>query len=446
VCTLSDVWAGSADGLAPAVGDLRSHLERLRLPVGVDGAVAGRAELGAVVREIDDYVLPRLGADDLPLVGVVTGSTGVGKSTLVNALAERTVTVAGVLRPTTRRPVLVGHPDDAGMVRSRALLPGLSEGADGGQSSQSFEMDVVSAPGIPAGIALVDAPDLDSVESDNRELAWRLMAAADLWLYVTSEARYADAVPWQALRVAARRGTVVAAVLDRVGPSAAAEVTKHFAQMLEANELGDAPLFVVPDAATDETGQLPADLVTPLREWLLDLAEDASARTAIRWRSLRGALGSICQRVGVLAAQADEQASAARQLENDLADAYAAATEGLAAVLRDSRDQGADDDAVLEETVQAAAEMVAETWCGRVSGLYGDAATTAQFARLMSADLLPRMRTAIERGPASTALDRVEAALASAAGEFLARCGAEEVDPELGPALRTSLRRIEDAL
>ena len=59
------------------------------------------------------------------------------------------------------------------------------------------------------------------VES-NRELAGQLLAAADLWVFVTTAARYADAVPWDLLRTAQERGTALAVVLDRVPPEAAA--------------------------------------------------------------------------------------------------------------------------------------------------------------------------------------------------------------------------------
>ena len=40
---------------------------------------------------------------------------------------------------------------------------------------------------------MLDAPDIDSVVVQNRQLASQLLAAADLWLFVTSAARYADA-------------------------------------------------------------------------------------------------------------------------------------------------------------------------------------------------------------------------------------------------------------
>ena len=46
---------------------------------------------------------------------------------------------------------------------------------------------------------LLDSPDIDSVLAENRALANQLLAAADAWLFVTTAARYADAVPWEFL-------------------------------------------------------------------------------------------------------------------------------------------------------------------------------------------------------------------------------------------------------
>ena len=62
---------------------------------------------------------------------------------------------------------------------------------------------------------MLDAPDVDSIDQSNRDLAAQLLAAADLWLFVTSAARYADQVPWDYLRRASERATSVAVVLDR---------------------------------------------------------------------------------------------------------------------------------------------------------------------------------------------------------------------------------------
>ena len=76
--------------------------------------------------QIDDYLLPRLRQMDAPLLMVVGGSTGAGKSTLVNSLVGAEVSAAGVLRPTTRAPVLVCHPADSRWFEDDRILPGLA--------------------------------------------------------------------------------------------------------------------------------------------------------------------------------------------------------------------------------------------------------------------------------------------------------------------------------
>ena len=87
----------------------------------------GRAQ-GSLLKQLDDYVLPRLEALDAPLLAVVGGSTGAGKSTLVNSLVGAEVSRTGVLRPTTRSPVLVHHPDDGRWFAGARILPGPGPG------------------------------------------------------------------------------------------------------------------------------------------------------------------------------------------------------------------------------------------------------------------------------------------------------------------------------
>ena len=89
---------------------LRHEVASLQLPLEVEGAAAAREEREALLGQLDDYLLPRLRRLDAPLLAVVGGSTGAGKSTLVNSIARREVTRSGVLRPTTRSPVLVAPP------------------------------------------------------------------------------------------------------------------------------------------------------------------------------------------------------------------------------------------------------------------------------------------------------------------------------------------------
>ncbi|MFZ0531205.1 MAG: GTPase, partial [Propionicimonas sp.] len=263
----------SAGRLAASLLRLRDALAEVRLPLELPGSVAAAGEARGFVAQLDDYVLPRLDRLDAPLLAVIGGSTGAGKSTLVNSLLGRVVTEPGVIRPTTRSPVLVHHPEDAEWFASDQILPGLARGA--GASRDARTLQVVPEASLPRGLALLDAPDVDSVVGENRALAAQLLAAADLWLFVTSAARYADAVPWEYLRSAAERNAVVAVVLDRVPPAAMGEVPVHLGQMMGQRGLGASPLFAVPETEVDEAGLLPPAAVAPIRDWLGEVAADA---------------------------------------------------------------------------------------------------------------------------------------------------------------------------
>ena len=83
---------------------LRASLADPGLQLPLDGAAEHREAAAAAVRQIDDYIRPRLADLDAPLLAVVGGSTGSGKSTIVNALIGTPITRVGVIRPTTRQP------------------------------------------------------------------------------------------------------------------------------------------------------------------------------------------------------------------------------------------------------------------------------------------------------------------------------------------------------
>src|SRR3954453_17173988 len=214
---------------------------RRRTVPGTEAARHGRQEL---LDQIDDYLLPRLEHLDAPLLMVVGGSTGAGKSTLVNSLVGAPVTAAGVLRPTTRAPVLACHPADVRWFEDDRILPGLPRTTGGATRAQSGLQPVPTERG-PEGLALLDAPDIDSVVEANRTLAAEVLAAADSWLFVTTAARYADAVPWDLLHAARERGTSLCLVLNRVPPGAEHEIAPHLTQMLAARGLAGTELLVV---------------------------------------------------------------------------------------------------------------------------------------------------------------------------------------------------------
>ncbi|MFA9564169.1 MAG: SDR family NAD(P)-dependent oxidoreductase [Acidimicrobiales bacterium] len=145
------------------------------------------------------------------------GSTGAGKSTLFNSILGDVVSAASVRRPTTRTPVLACHVDDQQWFSSERVLPDLRRIGDGsGTEHRPGALRIHATNALPPGLALLDAPDIDSVETANRSLADQLLAAANLWVFVTTAARYADAIPWEVLSTAAQRGTV-RPIADRHG-------------------------------------------------------------------------------------------------------------------------------------------------------------------------------------------------------------------------------------
>ncbi|MDV3220835.1 dynamin family protein [Intrasporangium sp.] len=317
--------SGSGDDssrLLAAVTRLRDAVDASSLPIDLPGVDAVRAMRSQLLAQLDDYVIPRLTSLDAPLLAVVGGSTGAGKSTLVNSVVGREVSLPGVLRPTTRSPVLIHHPDDARWFADQRILPGLARitgkhsASDGPGAVRLVETDAV-APGL----AMLDAPDIDSVVSANRDLAAQLLAAADLWIFVTTAARYADAVPWELLRQASERGTSVAVVLDRVPPESLEEIRVHLAGMLREQRLEQAPIFTVLESHLDD-GLLPATQTQRLRDWLGALASDAQARAEVVRQTLTGALASLDERTAALASASTDQVEAADELVGAARAAY----------------------------------------------------------------------------------------------------------------------------
>jgi hypothetical protein len=310
----------SAGRLASSLGLLADALGSTRLPLDLPGRDAAGTLAGDLTAQLNDYLLPRLDRLDAPLLAVIGGSTGAGKSTLVNSMIGRTVSRPGVIRPTTRSPVLVHHPDDAHWFGPDRILPGLARTLQAASDTRTLQL--VAEPSLPQGLAILDAPDIDSVVAENRALAAQLLAAADLWLFVTTAARYADAVPWDYLRSAAERSAALAVVLQRVPPAAMTEVPAHLGQLMAERGLGDSPLFAVPETVTDHAGLLPDSAVAPIREWLAALAADGRARAAVVLQTLEGAIAAQCRRAPAVAQAIDEQAAAVAQLRADAEGAY----------------------------------------------------------------------------------------------------------------------------
>lgn len=312
-------WGGSRGPAAvlEAVRDLRRDVAATELLLDLPDVAAAREVRARLLDQVDGHLLPRLERAAAPAVVVVAGSTGAGKSTLVNSLVGREVSTAGVLRPTTRRPVLVHHPDDGELLAGHPLLD---------------VVDVVADGVLPRGIALVDAPDLDSVETANRQTALRLLEAADLWLFVTTAARYGDALPWAVLERAADRGTSVAVVLNRVPPDALVEVRGDLLGRLRAEGMSSVPLFVLEDLGPHE-GLLAEAAVAPVRRWLAMVAGPDRGRAVIA-RTQRGSLRALRPWVETLAEAVQQQVDARHRIEDAVERAVADPAEAAARSVR----------------------------------------------------------------------------------------------------------------
>jgi energy-coupling factor transporter ATP-binding protein EcfA2 len=315
--------------LEELVGALRAN--GLQLNIGdVHSARATRDELAD---QIGDYLIPRLKRLDAPLLVVLGGSTGSGKSTITNTIVGEEVSPAGVLRPTTRAPVLLCSPEDQDWFAGGDILPELprvTTGAEGANAAPvtGTVLRLVSVPSLDAGLAIIDAPDIDSVEEANRDLATQLLAAADMWLFATTAVRYADAVPWDFLRKAQARGTSLAIIINRIPPGAAEEIVPHLQSMLTEAELADVSIFPVEQSELYE-GMLPAAAVADIRDLLIGLATDADRRNDIVRSTLDGAMNSISPRVQEVVTAAEEQRGAVDDLRTSMEGVYTAARQTL---------------------------------------------------------------------------------------------------------------------
>ena len=297
------------------------------------GTATARTLLAAMARQLDDYILPRSASVDNPLTIVVGGSTGAGKSTLVNTLLGEPLTQSGAIRPTTRHPVLLHRAEDEAALSPERFLPTLPRTRTSGMNAGSQALPgldpkiaraliPITTSALPQGIALIDAPDIDSVSEENRTLAKELLSAADLWLFVTTANRYADAVPWELLHEAAARSIAIAVVLNRVPEGDEEAIENDLRRMLDEAGIHAVLIHTVTEQQRDESGMLAPVSLAPLTLWIRELGADAPARAAIARQTLAGAVDTLAGNLQALAAEQARQQAAHQSLATIAAEEY----------------------------------------------------------------------------------------------------------------------------
>ena len=321
--------------LLDALSALRDRVAAARFPLPLAGAPRARANRDELLAQLDDYLVPRLKEPEAPLLAVVGGSTGAGKSTLVNSLVGRRVSEAGVLRPTTRTPVLVCHPEDHHWFSGMRVLPDLTRvwvphqdrrGRPAAARERTPRACCASRPPTPSRAASPSSTPPTSTPWSPTTASWppNSICAADIWVMVTTAARYADAVPWHLLRTAKEYDATLVTVLDRVPHQVVSEVSRQYGALLTKAGLGDVPRFTVPELPESAWGGglLPASAVASLRTWLVHLAQDPAARQHAMARTAHGVLNSLKARMPELASAAAAQYAAALRLTSAVDGAY----------------------------------------------------------------------------------------------------------------------------
>ncbi len=314
-------------GTITALSGLDTSLRRRRLLLDLGDVAGVRTVRDELVDQINDYLIPRLRRLDAPLLVVLGGSTGSGKSTITNSIVGAEVSPAGVLRPTTRAPVLICHPDDEAWFGGGEILPELPR-VTGSSDTTGTVLRINPSEAVDPGLAIIDAPDIDSVEDANRDLAAQLLSAADMWLFTTTAVRYADAVPWDFLRQARDRGTALAVIINRIPTGASGEIVPHLSAMLTEAGLDGVPVYPIEQAELVE-GRLPTGSVTDLRTMLADLAADAERRAEVVATTLNGAMDSIPDRVRRVIDAGQEQDDTVNGLRTTMEEVYAESRESL---------------------------------------------------------------------------------------------------------------------
>lgn len=334
------------DQLYQALQHLPEQLSALDSVIGRNRQAAWLIRRDELIRRVQ-AMLGRIERAHEPLLVVIAGGTGAGKSTLANTLAGEAVAATSARRPTTSIPTAIGQVADLDAVLRNGVLAPLS--ANGSIQAAPVES-------IPAGLVVVDAPDVDSIETANRDVAERLLEVADVWLWLATARTYADEAGMVYMRRAARLDVSSLVVLTQATLAEADEIIPDLEDKLHEAGHRQIEIYVVPQV--EPQGQLlPVSAAAAIVERIRDLAP-LEERTEHRWRTVVGGVRALPGELDELIREVEVDRAKVFELEQTLEQIYSAAPQRVLEQLQDAAP-------LRYEVLRRWSELVGNGWLQR---------------------------------------------------------------------------------